>query len=100
MAYDINELRKDIDKVDLELLDLLEQRMAISRKIGVGKREIGKDVLDTSREAAKIKALEANAGFESREYIAKIYDAIFEASRDHQNKPCFGLLGRTLGHSY
>ena len=100
MAYDINELRKEIDKVDLELLGLLEQRMAISRKIGVCKREIGKDVLDSSREEAKVQALEANAGFESMEYISGIYDAIFAASRDHQNKPCFGLLGRTLGHSY
>ncbi|SCW63927.1 shikimate dehydrogenase [Ruminococcaceae bacterium YRB3002] len=100
MSHDINELRSEIDKIDLGLLDLIEQRMAVSRKIGICKREMGKDILDTSREADKLASLQANAGFESREYIDDIYRTIFEVSRDHQKKPCFGLLGRTLGHSY
>ena len=100
MAYDLNELRKEIDAVDLELLDCLERRMAVSRKIGVCKRETGKDILDQSRESIKLDALKANAGFESREYIPEVYKTIFEVSREHQAKPCFGLLGRTLGHSY
>jgi len=100
MAFDLNKLRSEIDAVDLELLDCIEKRMAISRKIGVSKRETGKDILDTSRESAKLNALVANAGFESREYVSDIYKTIFEVSRTHQNKPCFGLLGRTLGHSY
>ena len=100
MAFDINELRREIDAVDLELLDCIERRMAISRKIGVSKRESGRDILDSSRESSKLNALLANAGFESKEYVEEIYKTIFEVSRAHQNKPCFGLLGRTLGHSY
>ena len=100
MSYDLNELRKEIDAVDLELLDVIEKRMAVSRKIGVCKREQGKDILDSARESLKTEALKANAGFESREYIDEIYKTIFEVSRQHQLKPCFGLLGRTLGHSY
>ena len=100
MSFDLNELRRDIDRIDLELLDLIEQRMAVSRKIGVCKREMGKDILDQSREDSKLGSLKANAGYESSQYIGDIYRTIFEVSRDYQVKPCFGLLGRTLGHSY
>ena len=53
MSYDLNDLRKQIDAVDRDLLDCLERRMAISRQIGVCKREIGKDILDDSRESYK-----------------------------------------------
>lgn len=100
MSYDLDELRKEIDSIDLDLLDALERRMAVSRKIGVCKREMGKDILDTLREDLKLEALKAVAGFESSQYVDEIYKTIFEVSRDHQSKPCFGLLGRTLAHSY
>ena len=100
MSYDLNDLRKQIDAVDRDLLDCLERRMAISRQIGVCKREIGKDILDDSRESYKLNELRSLAGFETEQYIEDIYKVIFEVSKDHQKKPCFGLLGRTLGHSY
>ncbi len=100
MSFDINELRGEIDKIDLELLDLIEKRMAVSRKIGVSKRERGKEVYDPGRERVKLEALKANAGFESSGYIEEIYETIFKVSKAHQEKPCFGLLGRTLAHSY
>ena len=100
MSYDLNDLRKQIDAVDRDILVGLEKRMAISRQIGVCKREHGKEILDNSREDDKLDSLKKTAGFESEQYIEDIYRAIFDVSKDHQNKPCFGLLGRTLGHSY
>ena len=38
---DLNELRKNLDEIDNEILDLLEARIATCRQIGNYKRESG-----------------------------------------------------------
>lgn len=44
-------LRKEIDKVDAQIVDLLVRRFEVALKIAEEKKHIGKDVLDSSRES-------------------------------------------------
>jgi monofunctional chorismate mutase len=46
----IQELRKEIDKIDDEIIDLLKRRLEIARKIGKIKKERHLPVLDKERE--------------------------------------------------
>lgn len=97
---DLNELRKNLDEIDNSILDLLEERIATCRQIGIYKRENGMDVYIPSREEEKFKALEEIAGFESRPYVRDLFKTLMDISKVHQNKPAFGVLGRTLAHTY
>ena len=97
---DLNELRGKLDEIDNTILDLLEARMATCREIGIYKRENGMDVYIPAREEEKFKALEEVAGFESRPYVRDLFTTLMDISKVHQNKPAFGVLGRTLAHTY
>ena len=44
-------LRKEIDKVDAQIVDLLVRRFEVALKIAEEKKRIRKDVLDSSRES-------------------------------------------------
>ena len=59
---DLKELRGKLDKIDNEILDLLEERVATCREIGNFKRENGMDVFIPAREEEKFQALEEIAG--------------------------------------
>ena len=97
---DLNELRKKLDGIDNSILDLLEERMATCRQIGNYKRENGMEVYIPAREEEKFRALEEIAGFESRPYVRDLFKTLMDISKTHQNKPAFGVLGRTLAHTY
>lgn len=96
----LDELRHEIDEADRILLDAIEKRIDVARRIGEFKRIIGKPVYDRDREASKLDSLERLAGAESRPYIRELYTKIFEVTRSHEDKPLFGVLGRTLPHTY
>lgn len=100
MDKDLDQLRTEIDAIDKKILAAFEERIAISRRIGNYKKSIGKDVLDRGREAFKLDDLEKLAGFESRQYVRELYGVIFRTSREHQLKESFGVLGRSLPHTY
>ena len=83
---DINELRKDIDKYDREIAELLDKRMQTAAKIGEYKRENKLPVYDASREH---ELLERVAGYAERElspYMKVIYQTIMDTSRSYQRK--------------
>lgn len=97
---DLNGLRKQIDEIDNGILDLFEKRIAVSREIGNVKRENGTETFDPSREEAKLDRVKELSGFESRPYVEDLYRTLMDLSKEHQNKPAFGVLGRTLAHTY
>ena len=97
---DLKELREKLDQIDSDILDLLEARVAASREIGNYKRANGLATYDPAREEEKIKALEEIAGFESRPYVKDLMKTLMDISKVHQGKPAFGVLGRTLAHTY
>jgi chorismate mutase len=85
---DIENLRKELDAVDEQILELIAKRQELSRQIGRKKSEESLSPFDKNREAqlekmwtAKAKAL----GLES-EPILRILTELFEISKKVQNK--------------
>lgn len=83
---ELKALRLEMDKADEALLKALAERMLVAEKIGLLKKESGKDVLDSKREKEKLDAIREKADDRSKPYIEKIYSVLFEASRDLQVK--------------
>ncbi len=82
---DLQEIRKDIDTVDRELVKLLEKRMALTTEVARFKIETGKKVLDKEREKQKLEAI---AGFveckDNERGMVSIFEQIMAASRKAQ----------------
>lgn len=97
---DLNELRGKLDDIDSSILDLFEERIATCREIGNIKRETGTDVYVPAREEEKLQKVKELAGFESRPYVETLFKTLMDLSKDHQRLPAFGVLGRTLAHTY
>lgn len=97
---DLNELRGKLDDIDNSILDLFEERIATCREIGNIKRETGTDVYVPTREEEKLQKVKELAGFESRPYVETLFKTLMDLSKDHQRLPAFGVLGRTLAHTY
>jgi chorismate mutase len=51
----IRELRREIDKIDLELIELLDKRISLAVKIGSIKKSLGISVIDVNREDEVLK---------------------------------------------
>jgi chorismate mutase len=82
----LEELRMQIDRLDDELLNLMEQRMNISEKIGHFKKDNNVTILQTSR-WDKLLRQRVNTGLAkglSADFVGKIYTAVHEESIRHQ----------------
>lgn len=78
----INELRKQIDELDNNLMDLLSKRMRVSREIGQYKKEHNMTVLQTSRynEILDKRGAQGSLYGMDAKFIKKIFEAIHEES--------------------
>ncbi len=80
----MKELRDQIDRIDEELLKLLDERMGLAFEIGRIKKEKGLPVLDSGREAevyARLKAL-AKSNIRDEE-LEELFGHIIRISREH-----------------
>ncbi len=83
---DLNEYRKDIDRIDEQLVNLFKERMDVAAGIAEYKRANGMPVLDASRERAKLSDIASKLPEELREYGTELYSLMFELSRSYQNR--------------
>lgn len=82
---DLNEIRKNIDVIDRELVELFEKRMALTGEVANYKIATGKKVLDPEREAAKLEAIKAMIKNKDNEHaIVELFSQIMSNSRKHQ----------------
>ncbi|HEY9030009.1 MAG TPA: chorismate mutase [Kangiella sp.] len=84
----IQSLRSDIDKLDRELLELVEKRAQLVLRLSEAKNKLGMDDYDPAREQAIIESLyqEFSPTFTQQE-IGTIFKPIFKASlRVQQDK--------------
>lgn len=81
-------LRKQIDEVDNQLIELLAKRMRISREIGQYKKEHGMTIVQTSRYSEILDKRGAQGAFcgVSPECIRRIFESIHEESVNQQVK--------------
>lgn len=83
----LTQLRRDVDYLDSQLLDLLLKRFELSRRIGDLKRTIGHPVHDPHREGEIIDSLaQRGSHILSREDIATIFRPIYKLSKKFQQK--------------
>lgn len=97
----MDELRKKLNQIDDEILDLFFARMEISRQVGAYKRSKGIKVHDPAREEAILQRLGSKAPSHLKFAIRPLYKEIFALSRAIQitEGKTFGLVGSGLGHS-
>ena len=78
----INELRKQIDELDNNLMDLLSKRMRVSREIGQYKKEHNMTVLQTSRynEILDKRGAQGSLCGMDAKFIKEIFEAIHDES--------------------
>ncbi|MDL1900124.1 3-deoxy-7-phosphoheptulonate synthase [Anaerolineae bacterium CFX9] len=77
----LQELRAQIDTINMQLLDLLSKRGAVVSEIGKVLTQMGSQHYDPAREAEMLTALEmANKGPFSNETIKALFREIFRAS--------------------
>lgn len=79
----INDLRTKIDKIDDEIMNLLDKRFSIAIHIGNLKELTKTSVLDTKRE--KI-VLDKTSNYSHSPEIGVVYNVIMEQSKSLQRK--------------
>lgn len=83
----IEDIRKQIDRVDIELIHLLAKRMDLAATIGREKRELGEEVIQATRESVvldKVKLVADTLGL-SEAFITDLYTVILAESRRIQS---------------
>ena len=74
----LDELRKNLDEIDSQIVHLLEKRMKISKEIGIFKASNNLSTEDSSREGAIIENLENKIAPEFKSAIKPIYSEIWK----------------------
>lgn len=79
----INKLRKEIDRIDQDLIDLLKNRLSIAKEIGQVKASNLLGINDIDRENKIIKNLSIKANNDLKEEdISNIFKLIFSISKN------------------
>ena len=89
---DLQTLRRDIDAIDRQMVELFRQRMDVTRKVGEYKRSQGVPVLDQERERQVLQNKGELAGEELRPAVITLYQTIMALSRRQQRD----LMGQGL----
>ena len=92
---DLQDLRRQIDGIDDQLVQLFTQRMAVSADIAACKKEQNLPIFVPAREREKLMDVAEKAGDEMANYTRVLYSMLFELSRSYQSK-----LGDTLSPLY
>ncbi|MGC9017091.1 MAG: prephenate dehydratase [Caldimicrobium sp.] len=94
MDRELLRLRKQIDKIDEEIVNLLKERLKLATEIGKIKENKKIQAFDLGREKQIIKRiLELNQGVFPEETLKLIYSEIIRACRSSQEKPRVAFLG-------
>lgn len=81
MELDLNEIRKDIDKIDVQLLELFKQRMTLTGDVARYKAANNMVVFQGDREKAIIERVKANAPDELKKSAAFLFMNIMDISK-------------------
>jgi len=79
----MNELRKEVDKLDSDLITILAKRMDLSKKIGMKKEQTDEEIHVRTREITVLdqaKLLGDRAGLRD-DFITNLYQVILAESR-------------------
>lgn len=83
----LDRLRREIDELDLEILQLLNRRMLLVERIASFKRQAGMEVQDPAREEAIFRRLaQETRGPLSRQAVERVFGEILKVSRELQSR--------------
>jgi shikimate dehydrogenase len=112
ITSDLEKHRREIDRIDEKLLDLINRRLSIAKEIGKLKDHANAAVIDTTRESQVIQRLFSlnQDGLLSQKTLFKIVTTIFAASRSIQHTgprqasettspSLFAVIGKPISHS-
>ena len=91
----LDDYRVEIDSIDKELVELLDKRMRVSKKIGSYKKENNLPVADLVRERVKLDKVTEMANEDMASYTRLLYNLIMDMSKDHQMK-CNGVVSKVV----
>ena len=83
---DLKDLRKEIDRIDDELVRLFVHRMETAAQIAAYKKENNLPIFVPAREQEKLADVAAKAGPDMADYTKTLYTLLFELSRSYQSK--------------
>ena len=84
---DLLDIRKDIDKIDEQIVKLYEERMKLTSDVAEYKINTGKQVFDKEREESKLATLQKKAESDfTRHGIRELFEQIMAMSRKKQYK--------------
>lgn len=94
MSRKIDEIRRSIDRIDLEILELLKQRAGETAEIGRVKKESGRTVYDPAREARVVeRLLGKNRAVFPEKGLRAVFGEIFSACRALEEPLKIAYLG-------
>ncbi len=83
----LTEYRSEIDLIDKKLVELLEKRLDLSKKIGLYKKERNMEILNLEREQQVLESnLKLVKNHNYKTYISEILKAIMEESKKLQSQ--------------
>jgi chorismate mutase len=77
-------LRNKIDTIDDKIIKLLDERMVISKQVGIYKKNNDVVLTHLNRESEIIEKLSKSSSLSTNE-ISSLYKIIFEISKNKQN---------------
>ncbi len=83
---DIQDMRKEIDAIDNQLVQLFTQRMDVAARIADYKKAENLPIFVPAREREKLADVAEKAGPEMANYTRVLYSMLFELSRSYQSK--------------
>ena len=81
---EIDELRKKINRIDDEMLDLFLSRMEVSESIAAYKKEHGLPILNKERERQILAEMMAKAGENQELYVYRLFSTLMDLSKARQ----------------
>ena len=85
MNNELEQLRGQIDQIDDKIIALFKERMQVSDKIALVKKEYNMPTLAPGRERAVLARVAEEAGEEFADYTESLFRTIMAASRSYQN---------------
>lgn len=85
MNNELEQLRGQIDQIDDKIIALFKERMQVSDKIALVKKEYDMPTLAPGRERALLARVAEEAGEEFADYTESLFRTIMAASRSYQN---------------
>ena len=83
---DLQDLRREIDAIDEELVKLFLRRMEVSAQVADYKKANDLPIFVPAREREKLRDVAKQAGADMANYTKVLYSMIFELSRSYQSK--------------